>query len=150
MAADKPSITESKRGPLKFALLSTRLKKIKIDSLPPPKADGGGNLVLNYAIAVEPNNPPGTVEISLQIVGDGEDKDDPELIPFTIDAEISGLFSITRKPTKAEVKNIPPELANYILPILTDTIETLLTKCGYTNIILLKSLPEEGQITDGV
>jgi len=143
MAADKPSVAESKRSPLKVALISTRLKKIAIDALIAPKEVGGGNLALNYTITLEPSETPGTMGMSLQISGDGEDKDDPGTIPFKIDAVIFGLFSITRKPTKIEAKNLPTDIANYVLPILTDMIETTLTKCGYPNIQLLKSLPAE-------
>lgn len=145
MATGKTSVATSKRSPLKASLVSTRLKKISIEALLAPKEDAGGSLVLSYNISMDPSNTPNTLGMSLQIAGNGDDKDDPGITPFTIDAAIFGLFSISRTPTKAEAKKLSLEMANCILPILADTIETALTKCGYPGIRLIKSLPDDTQ-----
>lgn len=141
--ATRSSKTTPASGTLKATLLTTRLKKISIDILVPPSQSAKGRLQLAYNIGSAPAEQENTLALSLSIEGKGVDSKDSSLVAFTIEAELMGLFSISRKPSKKEEPIFLITMANYIAPVLADTVETALSKCGFPHIKLARNFPED-------
>jgi preprotein translocase subunit SecB len=144
MATARKSKAEAASGlvPLKSTLLSTRLKKLSVDILLSVEESGAGQMVLSYGISASPENDIKAFPAVLKIEGKGISKDDSAKVAFTIDAEMIGLFSLSRKPSDKELQAISLDLCNYIAPVLSDTIETAMFKSGYPRMTIPKSIPK--------
>ena len=130
-------------------LTTTRLKKLAVEVIIPREESGKGKLNLSYQIALLfPENDEHAIAISLQIKGGGlsDITESPDKTAFTVDAVIDGLFALSSKPEKDEWVGREVYLANYLIPILSDMIETLLSKCGYSGVLLPRSFPNKPAI----
>lgn len=139
----KPRKTTTKAS-CQASLSSTRLKLLSVNSILPPEESGTGTLKLNITIQRLPSkDAENTVVIRLNINGEGlpEDKDSEKKIAFTIEAALDGIYDLSRKPNKGEMEGCEANLAGYLLPILSDMIETVLSKCGYIGIAFPRSFP---------
>lgn len=139
MDTEKSRKPTTKQYPLNIKLISTRLIKLSVESLEYAEKASSGKLELVYDIATPEHNSEHEITI-LNIKGRGIDKGDEDKTTFTFDSSMMGMFSVDRKPNKVEAKKSATEMANLIIPLLTDTIETALSKCGYGSIKLAKSI----------
>lgn len=126
-------------------LTTTRLKKLAVEVIIPREESGRGKFNLSYQISLlRPTNDAQVIGISLQLKGEGL-SELPELsgkTAFTVDAVIEGLFDLSNKPTENEWVGREVYLANYLIPILSDMVETLLAKCDYHGVLIPKSFPQ--------
>ncbi len=132
-------------------LTATRLKKLAVEVIIPREKSGQGKLILSYqtSLLLFPEDGEHVIGISLQIKGNGLSNiaELPDETAFTVDAVIEGLFALSSKPEASEWVGREVYLANYLLPILSDMIETLLSKCGYSGVSLPRSFPNNPAIT---
>lgn len=131
-------------------LTTTRLKKLAVEVIIPREKSGKGKLNLSYQIALLfPENDEHVIGISLQIKGDGLSNiaELSDKTAFTVDAVIEGLFALSSKPEASEWSGREVYLANYLMPILSDMIEALLSKCEYSGVSLPRSFPNNPAIT---
>ena len=127
-------------------LTTTRLKKLAVEVFIPREESGKGKLNLSYQAALLlPNNDEHAIGIRLQIQGAGlaDIAESPDAAAFTIDSVIEGIFALSSKPEANEWIGRETYLANYLIPILSDMIKTLLSKCGYSGISLQRSFPNK-------
>lgn len=130
-----PKKAETKRGEIAFLLNTTRLIKLSVEGLIPSERAGNGSLHLTFRPTIEhilEKKNIAVLRLSIKGSGMSGHKDTLDEAAFTIDALIEGCFSFSRKPGEAELKAQLKHLANYLLPVLVDMIETLLAKCGYS------------------
>lgn len=128
-------------------LTTTRLKKLAVEVIiPHDKESKSGKLNFSYQISLllSGNNDP-LIVVGLQINGIGVSTDEKlfDKTAFTFDAVFEGLFSLSSKPKANEWVGREVYLANYLVPILADMIETLLSKCGYSGILIPRSIPNQ-------
>lgn len=141
--ATKPRKTAPKSSG-EATLTATRLKKLAVEVIIPREESGTGKLNLSYQIEVLfPEGGEHSIAVRLQIKGVGLSgiPESADKTAFTIHAVIEGLFTLTSKPEVNEWAERGKDLANYLVPILSDMIETLLSKCGYDGITLHRSIP---------
>lgn len=126
-------------------LTTTRLKKLAAEVIIPREESGKGKLNLSYQIALLfPENDDHVIAVRLQIKGEGlSNNTEPPQPAFTVDAIIEGLFALSSKPEEKEWAGREVYLANYLIPILSDMIETLLSKCDYSGVSLPRSFPKK-------
>lgn len=143
--ATKPRKTAPKTG-FVATLNATRLKKLAVEVIIPREESGKGKLHLTYnAALLLPTNEEHVVGISLQIKGEGlsGNAESSGKVAFTIDAVIEGMFALPSKPKEEELVGRDVYMADYLIPILSDMIETLLSKCDYRGITLPRSFPNK-------
>ena len=131
-------------------LTTTRLTKLAVEVIIPHEKSGEGKLSLSYQMSLFfPENDEYVIGISLQIKGNGLSNiaELADKTAFTVDAVIDGLFALSSKPEASEWVGREVYLANYLLPILSDMIETLLSKCEYSGVSLPRSFPNNPAIT---
>lgn len=141
--ATKPRKAAPKSGSVAI-LTTTRLKKLAVEVIIPREKSGKGKLSLSYQISLMlPENDEQVVGISLQLKGEGlsELAELSGKTAFTVDAVIEGLFDLSSKPKENEWVGREVYLANYLIPILSDMVETLLSKCDYNGVLIPKSFP---------
>lgn len=130
--------TALKSSELRVTLSTTRLIKLAVEALLPPEKAGKGNLHLTFRPTFEHILEDKNIAVvRLSIKGEGMSglEDTFDKTAFTIDATIDGGFMLSRKPEEGELKGQERNLANYLLPILVEMIETLVTKCGYAGVL---------------
>lgn len=143
MATAPTNKTKPAPRQLKIRLVSLRLKKLFIEVLLPPEEAGKGSMELSYNIATSPKDDQGYRVAVVSINGRGMNKEDTSKTAFTIDTEMYGMFDVSRNPKKNEENALATNMANHIIPVLTDMIETTLSRSGYPRIVLQKGFPEE-------
>lgn len=143
MATEKTKKTTPASSRIKISLTSLRLKKLFIEVLIPPDDAGKGRIEMSYNIATPPIDSTGAHVAVLNIIGKGVNKDDTSKVSFTIDAEMLGMFDISRNPKKNEESALAISMANLIIPTLTDIIETTLFQSGFPRVNMQKGFPEE-------
>lgn len=142
MAAPSKRKAKAAHSPLIVTLQDTRLKKFLVEALLQPEEAGQGSMTLSFNIAVIPSESTDSCGAILKIEGQGSKKDDPSKIAFSIDAEMVGLFSLSRKPSDGELESeVSLNMANFIAPVLADTIETAMIKTGYPRLKIPKNFP---------
>lgn len=131
-----------------FSLAGTRLKKLSVESKPPSEKLKKGKVNISFKIGVNEADNGESVLVNLEISGGGLDNegDDEGDMYFSFDAAIDGIYKLSRKAEKSELIGIEGQLANPLIPLLSDMIETLLNKCGYSGIVLAKSFPNSDDI----
>lgn len=140
--ATKPSKTTSETS-CTASLSATRLKKLSVNTILSPEESGTGRLHLTVTTQRLPKEDEKTVVIRLGIKGEGLSGNEKtsDQVAFTIEAAIEGIFALSRKPKVDELKGRESDLTGYLMPILSDMVETLLSKCGYIGISLPRSFP---------
>lgn len=141
MAATRQRKTKAQISPLKITLKDTRLKKFFVEILLPAEVAGKGRMELSYNISLPPEIDIDACPAALSITGKGVSKEDASKVGFTFDAEMTGLFSLSRKPSDEELEVISVDMANFIAPVLSDTVETAMFKTGYPRLRIPKSFP---------
>lgn len=141
--AAKPKIA-NKENSCQATLVSTQLKKLSVITNISPEESGKGTLELAIKTTIVPKDKEqNTVAIRLDIQGKGltggKSSNKEDKIAFTVDAAIEGKFSLSRKMETDELQGCETYLADYLMPILTDLVETLLSKCGYIGVTLPRS-----------
>lgn len=139
--ATKPRKAAPKSGSVAI-LTTTRLKKLAVEVIIPREKSGKGKLSLSYQISLMlPENDEQVIGISLQLKGEGlsELAELSGKTAFTVDAVIEGLFDLSSTPKEWVGREV--YLANYLIPILSDMVETLLSKCDYNGVLIPKSFP---------
>lgn len=141
--AAKPKIAK-RENTCQAKLVSTQLQKLSVITLLAPEDSGKGTLELAIKTTRVPKEKEqNTVVIRLDLKGKGltggKNSNQEDKTAFTVDATIDGNFSLPHKPTAVELEGCDPYLANYLMPILSDMVETLLSKCGYIGIALPRS-----------
>lgn len=143
MAVPVKRKAKTKHSSLTVVLLDTRLKKFSVEILLQVEQAGKGSMHLSYNIFTSPIEDINSHATSLRIEGKGFNIEDPTKIAFTIDAEMVGLFSLSRKLNDEELETrVSIEMANYVAPVLADTIETAMVKAGYPRLKIPRSVPE--------
>ncbi|MFY9261448.1 MAG: hypothetical protein WAO71_13180 [Gallionella sp.] len=124
-----------------FSLESTRLKKMCVDILKQPDQAGKGQLMLNYNVSSLDEMRPDVKTIMLRIEGSGISQNDPDDKAFTVDAELIGKFSVHEiAADESQDSAMIIDMANYLIPLLADNIETVFAKCGFPKMQLFRSL----------
>lgn len=141
MAAPRKRKAKAENSPLTVTLLDTRLKKFSVEILLQVEEAGKGRMQLSFNIAASPIEDINSCAAALIIEGKGFNREDPTKIAFTIDTEMAGLFSLSRKPSVEESEEISVDMANFIAPVLADTIETAMVKAGYPRLKIPRSFP---------
>lgn len=144
MATTRKRKTEAASSPLTIVLKDTRLKKFSVEILLPVEEAEKGSMQLSYNIFTPPAKDFNSYPAVLKIEGKGVNKEDSSKVAFTIDAEMIGLFSLSRNPNEAELKTASVDMANFIVPVLSDTIETAMFKSGYPRLKIPRSFPPSG------
>ena len=128
-------------------LTTTRLKKLDVEVIIPRDEESkNGKLNFSYQISLLlPGNNDPLIVVGLQINGIGVSTDEKlfDKTAFTFDAVFEGFFALSSKPKANEWVGREVYLANYLVPILADMIETLLSKCGYSGILIPRSIPNQ-------
>src|SRR4030067_1197283 len=112
------------------ALTTTRLKKLAVEVFIPRSESMNGKLNLSYQISLLfPENSEQVMVVRLQTKGIGlsDVGGSPDKTAFTVDADFEGLFTLSSEPKANEWVGREVYLANYLLSILADMIETLLS-----------------------
>lgn len=142
MAAPRKRKAQVDNSPLAIVLKDMWLKKISVEILIPVENAGKGSMELSYNIFTPPIENINAYPAVLSIKGKGFNKEDTSKIAFNIDAELMGLFSLSRKPSDEELKTeVSINMANYIAPVLADTIEIAMIKGGYPRLKIPRSFP---------
>ena len=142
MAIPRKRKAPVENSPLTVVLIDTRLKKIAVEILIPVEEAGAGAMKLSYNISAPVPENLDIYAALLQIEGNGFIKKDPSKVAFTFDAEMIGIFSLSRQPSDDELKDkVSICVANYIAPVLSDTLETAMIKAGYPRLKIPKSFP---------
>lgn len=127
-------------------LTTTRLKKLAVEVIIPRSESKNGKLNLSYQISLLlPENNEHVIVVRLQTKGIGlsDVGELPDKTAFTIDADFEGLFTLSSEPKPNEWAGREVYLANYLLPTLADMIETLLSKCEYSGVLIPRSLTNQ-------
>ncbi|MFZ2540255.1 MAG: hypothetical protein WAW75_00615 [Gallionella sp.] len=138
--ATKPRTTA--KTSLEITLDATRLKKLAVEVLIPPEKSVKGTLNISFKVSLFHTLDESRLVILLGIDGSGLSGDEGK-VAFTVDAAIEGLCTLSRKPKEGELVGREPYLADYLVPILSDMIETVLTKSGYLGVSLPRSFPNK-------
>jgi hypothetical protein len=142
MGTPPKKIRSARSKALEIKLRSTRLIKLSVEFHLPPEESVRGRLKLAYHATADKAEDGSTIAYLL-IEGSGTDKSEPEREAFTISAEMMGLFDLSRELTTSELKGISNNLADYLIPSLTDLIEIAISKSGYPRIELPKTFPDQ-------
>ncbi|MDX8379711.1 MAG: hypothetical protein R8K48_06665 [Gallionella sp.] len=150
MAVSHAKNTKIASNPIKFTLKKTRLKKLIVDVLLPVEASKKGTMELSFNIGmpaeIDINNCSTVVSISGKGINKGINKEDDSIISFTFDAEMIGVFTLSRQPKDDEIDAISVDMANYIVPVLSDTLDTAMFKTGYPRLEIPKYFPPVNNI----
>lgn len=126
-------------------LTTTRLIKLAVEVIIPREQSGKGKLNLSYRLSLLfPEDDAHAIGVNLQLEGEGL-SELPELsgkTAFTFDAVIEGFFDLSSKPIENEWAGREVYLANYLIPVLSDMVETLLSKCDYHGVFIPKHFPQ--------
>lgn len=145
MGTRQATKTKLKKIPIEFTLISTRLVKIAVETSPPSEKLIKGKLELSYKAGLNLSDDGNSVLLSLEISGKGipNEKSDKTNAAFVFEAAIDGEYNLSRKPDKDELDGREMQLANYLTPLLSDMVESILIKCGYKGVSLAKSVALE-------
>lgn len=141
--ATRQAKTKLIRSNLEFFLIGTRLKKLAVEALIPSEESAKGRMELSYKIGISKPDNGDSAMVHLMITGRGlaNDKGEDDRVSFIIDAAIDGVYQLSRAPKEKELEGMESQLANPVIPLLSDMIETLLIKCGYNGVVLSKNFP---------
>lgn len=143
MAATRNTKTKTASSPIKLALQDTRLKKLNVEVLLPAEQTKKGQLEVTYDVRL-----PSEINLEdcltlLLIKGKGVDKEDASREAFKFEVEMLGKFSLSRAPIDdVESERLALDMANFVAPVLADTIETAMFKTGYPRIRVPRTIPE--------
>jgi len=142
----KRKIKAKSSQPLTVILQDTRLKKFSLEILLQVEEAGGGLMQLEYEVSIISSTNIDELAASLRISGMGHNKNDPSKIAFTVDAVMLGIFELSRKPSEEELKGaVGIDMANFIAPVLADSIETAMVKAGYPRLVIPRHVPEQSR-----
>lgn len=128
--------------PLEVVLDDTRITKFKVETFRAPEEAAKGTLELTYNITLPPEVGTKAFATTLILSGKGMDKTNPELIAFTFESEMAGIFRMSRDPiNEEEMGKASTLMANLMIPSLTDTIEMIMYRTGYPRLSLQKNFP---------
>lgn len=124
-------------------LIHTRLVKLKVERILRPEDASNGSISLQYGATVgtiTDNNKLAIVTAS--VAGDSRTGEgNEEKIVFVIDAAIEGIFEFQHEINPDTFKGNEVSLAQYLLPIIVDIVESNVSKMGYTGVVLPRSYP---------
>jgi preprotein translocase subunit SecB len=142
MAVPRKRKAQAENSQLIVTLKDTRLKKLSVEILLQVEEAAKGSMELSYNIFTGPVKDINSYPAILKIEGKGFNKEDASKVAFTIAAEMFGLFKLSRKPSDVEMKSSTSiNIANFLAPVLSDTIETAMIKGGYPRLKIPRSFP---------
>lgn len=142
--ATSPRKTALNSSGLEATLSTTRLNKLAVETFLSADKSGTGKLHISFKSdlqTVQENENLIVIHLSVKGKGLSAGEETQGQVAFTINAAIDGMYTLSRKPKEGELVGRETSLANYLIPILSDMIETLLSKCGYLGISLPRSFP---------
>lgn len=139
--ATKPRKIKATRSPTQLSLASTRLKKLSVEAIGPPEKGVKGRLISSFSMTITLLKDEDIVLAQVELEGKGLFGEGESDVAFTFDAAIDGIYPLLGKiKEQHELDGHETYMANRIVPLLSDIVETMLSRCGYRGITLPRSL----------